>query len=208
MNRKKVFWIIYNLIMAGFVFYAWGTMMFVFENGQLSSRGLGSLKYFTVLSNLLAGITALIWCGSAKRGPHWVNVLKFVSTLAVTLTFTMVVVFLGPLFGYGIMFVGPSFWMHLIVPVMSAVELLLRKGADQISRKEALLAEVPLLLYGTFYLGNYLINGPGTWPARNDWYGIMTWGFPVGIVIYAILIAFIYSAGRLYLKAAGKLRKL
>ena len=44
-----------NALIAAIVLAAWLGMVFaVHERGALTSRGLRSLKYFTVLSNLLA----------------------------------------------------------------------------------------------------------------------------------------------------------
>ena len=42
----------------------------------------------------------------------------------------------------------------------------------------ALIAVIPMIVYGTFYLGNILLNGRGEWPDTNDWYGFAMWGIP------------------------------
>ena len=51
------------------------------------------------------------------------------------------------------------------------------------------------LIYGAFYLGNNLINGIGEWPDTNDWYFFLAWGYPVGILIFAVTCAVTWLLG-------------
>ena len=49
-----------------------------------------------------------------------------------------------------------------------------------------------MLLYSVGYLGNVLIQGPGEWPNRHDFYGFLLWGWPIGIAIACGLVVLIW----------------
>lgn len=81
--------------------------LLVFGEGELAERGINSLKYFTVLSNLFAGLSSVIWLISSRengKASETVERLKYIAAASVALTFTVVMVFLGPLYGYPEMF--------------------------------------------------------------------------------------------------------
>ena len=151
--------------------------------GELSARGLRGLKFFTVQSNLFAAIAAAFWLAKRDRR-EWIETLKFIAAVSVFITFTVVVLFLGPLYGFLSMYKGANLFLHLIVPVLAVLEQMFwTEGAA--SARDNRLAMLPPLIYGCFYLGNVLINGIGTWPDTNDWYGFLNWGYPIGMLIFA-----------------------
>ena len=128
MTRKKL--ILSALISAAIfimVCCSW-YVMFARANGEaFASRGFRSLKYFTVDSNLLMAAAALInavcvaevWRGRKSKVPVWAELLFYAGTTSVSLTFGMVMAYLGPVFGYGNMLAGANLYFHLIVPVLS-----------------------------------------------------------------------------------------
>lgn len=186
--------IIINLFIAIIVPYAWLKMVFTTSEGVLVTGGLRSLKFFTILSNLLEGFASLMYLINGNKDKRKLNVLKYVAATSVGLTFLTVLVFLGPLFGYRFMFIGVSFWLHLIVPVLAMVEYVVFNNC-KMNLKDNMMAVVPMLMYGVFYLGNIMINGVGEWPHSNDWYGFVSWGMPIGIVIFFVIIAVTYGIG-------------
>ena len=198
-NRKDKFRKALNVVLAIAVFGAWGQMVFSGE-GTLASTGLSSLKYFTVLSNLLELLIRRKAAGDpGQRG----ETLKYISTVAVSITFLVVMTFLGPLYGYPFMFEGANLWFHLLVPVGAILEqVFLSKGP--FDRKDVLFAALPVLFYGAGYLGNILMNGVGEWPDTNDWYSFMMWGYPGAAVIYGGLILISLALGLLFRKVRVK----
>ena len=188
-----------NVLLAIAVFGAWGRMV-VSGEGTLASTGLSSLKYFTVLSNLLEGFACLYWlAGKGAKGEH----LKFVATVAVSITFLVVMTFLGPLYGYPFMFEGANLWFHLLVPAGAILEqVFLSKGP--FDRKDVLFAALPVLFYGAGYLCNILMNGVSEWPDTNDWYSFMMWGYPGAAMIYGGLILISLALGLLFRKVRVK----
>ena len=180
---------------------AWCVMVLgISDNGLLSAKGLETLKYFTVQSNLFAAAASAIAfvyeLSAAKDGgrlPVWVVDLRIVAGAGLMLTFLTVAAFLGPLFGYASMFLGTNLWFHLIVPFLCAGGVFLLRGA-KMPKKHLPFAFVPIALYTVFYLSNILINGIGTRPHSNDWYNLLNWGVGVGLFLYAALIGLIVGA--------------
>ena len=158
--------------------------------GSFMNSGFRTLKYFTIQSNLFSAFTSWLWI--VKGDNHKNGLLKYISTISVTITLFVVLTFLGPIFGYGLMFRGASFWLHLIIPVLAIIDFVFF-DEESYTKKERLYTLIPLVIYGTFYLGNILINGVGVRPNSNDWYGFARWGIPIGFVLYVVLILFNYG---------------
>ena len=174
---------------------AWCMMLFSRSDMALTAIGLYSLKYFTVLSNLLLGAASLVYAvflvrflrtGSAV--PRWAHLLKFMATVATTVTLMTVLLFLGPVLGYAPMFVGANLWFHLIVPVAAIVEFVLFDVSHGLAFRETLLGVAPTLLYGIGYCGNILLNGVGEFSNTNDWYGFTMWGVQYMPVVFAVML--------------------
>jgi len=176
---------------------AWCMLMLSRSDIALTAVGLYSLKYFTVLSNLLLAVASLVYAvclvrfmRSGARVPHWAYLLKYAGTVATTVTLMTVLLFLGPTLGYPLMFVGGNLWLHLIIPVAGIVEFVFFDVQYSLSFKEMLVGVVPTLLYGIAYCANILINGVGTFPNTNDWYGFTMWGVQyMPVVLAAMLLA-------------------
>ena len=152
-----------NLLIGGLVLCVWLSSVFrTGRRGALSVEGLQSLRYFTVLSNLLQGGVSLACLFRAELG-RW----NYVSALSVALTFIVVLLLLGPAYGYDSMYVGPNLWFHLIVPSLAMVNFLVFDREDTFSLRDSLFTLIPMLAYSLFYVVNLLVNGV----RDNDWYG-------------------------------------
>lgn len=186
---KKRISILLNIFISVFVPYAWLKMM-LSAGGLLSSSGWGAIKYFTVQSNLFMGATsllALVIMLTGKSVPRWAARLKYIATVAVALTFTAVVAFLGHVYGYKMMFSGANLWLHLFIPVAAIVDYAFFFDAPRLKLSDTFLAFIPEISYGALYLINLLINGRGEWPNTNDWYGFLNWGSYIGLAISAVM---------------------
>ena len=185
-----------NILLVAAVLGSW-IALFVSASGTLMHNGINSLKYFTVLSNLFEGAASVIWLVSSRRNGKasaLAELLKFMAAAAVGLTCAVVLAFLGPLYGYPEMFAGPSLFMHLLIPVIAIAEIIFLSDAEY-TRKDNRLVMLPPVVYGVFYLGNNIINGIGEWPDTNDWYFFLAWGYPVGILIFAVICGVIWLLG-------------
>ena len=173
------------------------------KEGVLTVYGAENLKFFTVESNLLVGIVHLISLlydasGSGKR--LWLERLNYVATVAVSLTFTVVVVIFGPGVGYGEMFRGANLFFHLIIPLLAIVSFCVFHRTRRVPMRETALALIPTVLYGLYYTGTlfrYGVHFPET-----DWYGFAAGG-AVGSVITAAMILLITWVLALLLRLAS-----
>lgn len=201
-----------NIFLVFAVLGSW-IAIFVSASGTLMQNGLNSMKYFTVLSNLLEGFASVVWLVSShkngKASAHWngkassngngkasspAELLKYIAAAAVGLTCVVVLTFLGPLYGYPAMFAGGSLFMHLLTPLIAIAEIIFLSDVTY-TRKDNRLVVLSPLIYGVFYLGNIIINGIGEWPDTNDWYLFLTWGYPVGIFIFAVICVVTWLLG-------------
>ena len=189
-----------NLAVAAMVAAAWVSMMFAMDrNTTLAARGLWSLKYFTVLSNLLAGAAAVVYCvclvrllaGRVDAVPRWAILLKYAGAVSVALTLATVVLFLGPTAKDGFMslFRGANLWFHLVVPVLCVLDLCLLNPDGPLTLGDSLVACLPMLFYAVGYTLNLLLNGfVGSDGRVNDWYGFAFGGWPTAIASAAVVV--------------------
>ena len=165
-------------------------VMFVINapKGQLSSYGFENFKYYTVLSNVICGVTAAIYlrCAGDKL-PEYLIALKLMAAAAVTLTFLTIAAFLGPIYGHGYMYHGANLFFHLIIPIIAIIDFVLLDFGERIPFWYTIIATVPTILYGVCYVINLFVNGIGQWPDTNDWYGFVNWGYPVGFAIFGMI---------------------
>ncbi len=182
MTRKRtIFLLIADLLLAFLVAYAWRRMFTGYEGGLFSSRGLRSLRYFTVDSNLFMGLCCVI-CAiteirSLLRGtcfPAWTDALRCAGVTGVMITFLVVLAFLGPVFGFSGMYTGANLYFHGIIPILAFLSFILTRSLRQFSPVRVAVGMLPMLAYGVYYAGNLLLNGLTAPDGRsNDWYGFL-----------------------------------
>ena len=155
--------------------------------GEGNMTGMGSycFRYFTVDSNILAAVVSLVLLiseltalRSASELPKWAATLKAVGAVAVGVTFFTVVLFLGPMAGYGAMFAGANLYMHLITPLLSMLSFVLFERKPLLKLRTTLLCVLPTLVYGVVYFYQVLIVGP--W--KGGWFDF--YGFNMGGMWY------------------------
>ena len=167
--------------------------------GAFIERGFRNFRYFTILSNVYSGLVAVVYVvllickGKAKDGTL-MSILKLTSSAAVGVTFTVVLIFLGPLYGFGRMYTGSNLIFHLIMPLVAMVEFVVfpafeNEEDNNFSLKKCLYAGIPVLLYGSVYLIINIVSGTnGSGQNPNDFYGFLRWGYPVGILIFVVIV--------------------
>lgn len=170
----------------------------------LTSNGAICLIFFTVLSNIFAGITSLIYFVfkilnyfKGIKIKRWSFILEFISTISVFITFFVVVFFLAPIDvifeheSYFSMFYGPNFFFHFVIPVFCIFNFIFLEHCDSINYKFVYLDLIPVVLYGTFYYINFKtelikIEG-GEGKLTSDWYHFLSNGNPIQVVLIALL---------------------
>ena len=200
MRKKTV--VILNIILI--ILMSIGLFLMFSKHAQRSpeafiERGFRNFRYFTVLSNVYSGLVAvayiiLLICRRKTESGTLMSILKLTSAAAVGVTFTVVLVFLGPLYGYGRMYKNANLIFHMIMPLVAMIEFVVfpafESGKENaFSLKKCLYAGIPVVLYGTVYLVNIVLGGSdGTYPNTNDFYGFLRWGYPAGILIFVVIV--------------------
>ena len=165
--------IVLNLVIVLSTLWAVG-VYFINDADALGLSGTQCFRYFTTDSNVLAMLVSLLMLvyllRSFFRGaeiPEWVLILKFVGTVAVTLTFLTVVFFLIPTSHGNPMnfFAGNTFVLHFSTPVLCVLSLLLFERTPALPFRAVLFALLPTVVYSFVYAAMIFTK---RWP---DFYG-------------------------------------
>ena len=156
-------------------------------------KGKKSLRFFTILSNLFCAISALLLVLSSS---YWAWLLKYVGTVAVTVTLLTVFFFLGPNMGYKPLLTGKDLYLHLFGPLLAIVSFCFMERWYDLSFTLSLLGILPVIVYGFVYLVEVVIrknwedfygyNKGGRW--KLSMAAMFTGGFAV-----CMLIRILYS---------------
>lgn len=160
--------------------------------GNMTVSGANCFRYFTIDSNILGALTSLavIPFLFRKKVPDWVLVLKFVGTVAVTVTFLTVVFFLGPTQGYDMMFEGVCLYLHLICPLLAIASIYLPEIGKPLPAWSWLFGVLPVVIYSFLYIVMVLINC--VW---EDFYGFNAGGLWYISLVAMLLFSVLLSLG-------------
>ncbi len=194
--RKIISLILNILIVICGIIGTYKMLTFTGAGSGLTAMGFENLKFFTVLSNEICAVIAILWIVFFALKKDFPILVKLMAASAVALTFIIVAAFLQPIYPKLNLYKGGNLWFHLILPLTAMVEFILmdtsKKDDDnskgKIPFRYTFIATIPSVLYGLGYLINILINGVGEWPNTNDWYGFLNWGYPIGFAIFAFVI--------------------
>lgn len=177
-------------------------IMFSASSGALTARGFSVFKYFTFQSNIFIAIIALVFAilellllkGKIDKMPHVLTVFYFVGTVAVGLTFLVVIAFLSPIYGFLLMYSGPNLFYHALVPLCALAHFVFLEKNNPIHFKETFLSMVPCFLYGIVYLTCVIsLNGYGD--PNIDFYMFGANGPFIGILAFIIVLGVSYGIG-------------
>lgn len=167
--------------------------------------GFACFRYFTIDSNVLCMISAIIMmifdCIALKkkgyRTPKWASAFKFVGVVSVTLTFMTVVFFLGPTFpkGYEGLFTGENLYLHLLVPLIAIMSYFVFELDHKISWNYSWIGIIPVAIYAIVYLVMVLFV-PSTNGGWIDFYGfningLWYYSMPIMLLISYFICIFI-----------------
>lgn len=181
-------------------------MMSGIHGGVLSASRLAMLRFFTVDSNILMGIFALIaaivqgrvlW-GKKTEVPVFCYVIKLVGTVGVTLTMLVTIFFLAPTMGatYGVLslFSYSNFFLHLLNPIVSIIAFLCFERTKKIAFGHTVTGIIPLVIYAIYYTAAALTHTQdGVIAAGYDWYGFFFLGVKSAFIVLPLIIAITYG---------------
>lgn len=179
--------LICNIAIVGFVIVAFVYSFFVSANSTLMAKGVNSLRFYTVLSNLLLALFSLpllvmniITLKTKKyECPTWIGLLKYIGVASISVTFLTVICFLAPAAakrgqGYWSLFQGPNLYYHLIVPLLAIISFGLMELNINFKIGYTPLGLVSVFLYGIFYIINYYCHLISDGNGAYDWYGFLS----------------------------------
>ena len=170
----------------------------------VEKTSISMFKLFTVDSNLLMGIVALIFVileyqilkGTRKDISKNMYILKLMATTAVGLTFFVVFVYLGPISKGGIlsMLRNSNFFLHLIVPVLSIITFIFFEKNDKLKFRYVFCGLIPTLFYGVFYIINILIHMENYKVSPiYDWYWFVQNGVWTAVIVAPFIVLITYG---------------
>ena len=194
---------IVSIVLNFLAFVLTGVGLFIMLKGidadeHLAADGWGSIKYFTVQSNLLYGIYAGIFAvaeliyGSPETIPAAMYILKYIFTVGVTLTMLTVLLYLGPVVekSYPPMFKGANLYFHLFIPLLGLVSFCFFDKAAVISLPQVFLGLIPFGGYAVYYAINALSHAEnGHVSEKYDWYFFLSHGVNKAVPAFVIMLA-------------------
>ncbi len=175
---------------------------FMGEDLVLTATKIEAFKFFTVDSNVLMGITAIIFAlyehkyiKNKEKIPTFMYVLKLVSTTAVVLTFLTTTFYLAPFVpsGFFSMFINSNLFFHFIIPLLSLVTFMFFENTNVIKFKYTFLGIIPTFLYAIFYLINVLLHIENDKVSYTyDWYGFAQGGTNTIVFTFSFMLIITY----------------
>lgn len=129
---------------------------------SLKQDGLGMFKFYTQDSNYLALIVSIIFLISQilnrKTGklPKFINLLRFIATSCLFVTFTVVIFILIPSFGLDsapkMLFAGSSLYFHTLCPLLSIISFIFFENQLDYPTKAIIVPLIPTFIYACITL--------------------------------------------------------
>ncbi len=192
---------ILNICIFVFVAFAITWMMIGISSGPFADAGFLMLRYFTVDSNIIMGLFALIaaideWKvlkGKKQEVSVSSYVLKLTGTVSVTLTMLVTVFFLLPTtaaeLGPFALFYGSNFFLHLFNPILSILCFIRFEKTNRIPFRLTFVGIVPMVLYAVYYVAETLTHiRDGAIMEGYDWYGFFFAGISSVLIVVPILV--------------------
>lgn len=169
----------------------------------LESTKISVFKYFTVDSNLFAGIISFIFIlneisiikGEKKEISDKLYILKLMATTAVSLTFLVVFVYLGNIAENGLisLLLNSNLFFHLIIPILNIIDFIFFIKKENITYKCAFYGLIPTLLYAVFYTTNVIIHiENGRVSPKYDWYWFVQNGLWTIVIVAPMILLITY----------------
>ena len=178
------------------------------EEGALQATGLENFKFYTVITNVFCGAVSLanliVLAAGKGRGRDKMSAVKLAAVCGVAITFAVVAFMFGQLYGYPQFYKRGNLFFHLLLPLAAMLEFVIVRR-PRMPFWYTVIAAVPTLIYGICYMLNIAVNGiGGEWPDTNDFYAFLSWGWPVGIAIFAGITLSAFGAACLFRAVSNK----
>ena len=157
------------------------------------------MKYFTVQSNIVLGVVALIAlpfdillaANKLERRPAWLRALYLCASVGTSVTMLTVIFFLGPTMGYENMYNEANMFMHLLTPLFGLCRVLFFEDKS-LPFPVTFCGTAHMVIYGIFYMTN-LVAHDGYGTLAYDWYGFGAGGIGLGILALFLMAGATYG---------------
>ncbi|MBR4745178.1 MAG: hypothetical protein IK070_00515 [Clostridia bacterium] len=207
MHKSAKISLIFNVIIAIFVIFATIAMYTHFEfmghATLLTEDGINMLQFYTVQSNLLMGIMAVVYAvydvlllqNKISKIPTGLSLLKLMFTVGVSVTLLTVVLYLTPITGSNCaaLYMNSNLFFHILVPIFAIITFLCFEKTKSIKFRYVLLCLIPTVLYGVYYVINaftHIVDGKV--PYKYDWYLFAQGSIGMTIVVFSVMLIFAY----------------
>ena len=147
--RKRLSYVLKTIVILSALI---GTFLSAFAGRKAFMGGSTVFMYFTIQSNILIAILSAIGCFLLwqKKTPSkaW-YVIKFVGTVAITLTGVVFVVVLAPTLGVHAWNVQNTL-THVVVPVAAVIDFFVTASGADIGKKNVFYVVIPPILYAIY----------------------------------------------------------
>lgn len=203
MKKKNISILLNGLIILftiiGIIFMILG-INFMGKSKLLIANNISVLKFFTVDSNILIGLTSLIYLLSKKKSTTFLSILKLVATTSITLTFLVTALYLVPM-NFHLFFdfyKNSNLFFHLITPILSIITYLFFDEVKKIKKSYLTWNLLPVFLYSNFYLTNVLTHmKKNKISYEYDFYGFMIGGIKSIIIVIPLILFLTFFIGLL-----------
>lgn len=198
-----------------------GTILSAFTDRNGFMGGSRVFMYFTIQSNLAIALICAMECIlpiRAKKVRHVMAVIKFMGTVAITLTGVVFVVMLAPTLGARAWNIH-NVLTHVIVPAAAIADFFLTGAGTGLKKRNVFFVLLPPFLY-VIYAGIGYIRGWEFSKGNRYPYFFLNWGSPAGAFGFTdrlpymgcvwwilLLLVFLIFVGLGYLTIANRPKK-
>ena len=201
--------VIFIMVLLGTIFMITG-FKFMSNTEVLATTGLSLFKFYTVDSNIFAGLASLILIiyeililnKRIDKIPKFAYIMKYIGTVAVSLTFLVTLFYLAPSYGKNFWFLyqNSNLLFHLLVPILSFISFVCFEKI-KLNFKYTFYGVSTMILYGIYYVSNILIHQEnGKVAFEYDWYGFVQNGVSSIFIVFPVILLITYLIGLIIYK--------
>ena len=178
------------------------------------AEGIELLKFFTLQSNIFAGITALIYVifllvnrKKKKEIPMLIHILRFIATIDLVITFLVVALFLGFIAedGYFSLYLNANFLFHFLIPILNFVSFTFFEKKPRFEFRHIFAGLTHFFLYTVFYLTTVLVHfKDGAVDLKYDWYAFAHFGLGIAFICAVIVFSLGFLVAYLIYRIVNK----
>ncbi len=175
--------------------------------------GFGNLRWYTVLSNVFALVSSVVWLISYIRRGGKVGfiagMMRYLASCCLAVTFLTVIFVLVPMAmpsgtAANVLYKGPQIYHHILCPILSCVSFIFFEQGMTVDRKKLTAALAPTMLYAVvFVILNLLKVVYGPYPFlhvyEQPWFISVLWAAVIG----GVAAASAWAIGKLRNKFSG-----